>query len=109
MLHSLYDYAVRQGLSIPAGFAKKTVKAYISVSSHSAYCDVVLGGGEAEICPDIGAAANGTKLCNVLVEKRSVVFPAESSEKSDFFQRSLRDAAAADQRLNACVSAFHLQ
>ena len=106
MLHSLYDYAVRQGLSIPAGFAKKTVKAYISVSSHSAYCDVVLGGGEAEICPDIGAAANGTKLCNVLVEKRSVVFPAESSEKSDFFQRSLRDAAAADQRLNACVSAL---
>lgn len=106
MLHSLYDYAVRQGLTIPAGFAKKTVKAYISVSSRSAYCDVVLGGGEAEICPDIGAAANGTKLCNVLVEKRSVVLPAEPSEKSAFFQRSLRNAAAADQRLNACVSAL---
>ena len=106
MLHSLYDYAVRQGLTIPAGFAKKTVTAYISVSSHSAYCDVVMGGEEAEICPDIGAAANGTKLCNVLVEKRSVVLPAEASEKSAFFQRSLRDAAAADLRLNACVSAL---
>jgi len=109
MLHSLYDYAVRQGLTIPAGFAKKTVKAFISVSSHSAYCDVVLGSEEAEICPDIGTAAKGPKLCNVLIEKRSVVLPEEPSEKNAFFQRSLRDAAAADPRLGVCVSALEVK
>lgn len=104
MLRSLYDYAIRNSLTIPPGFAKKTVKAYISVSSRSSYCGVTMGDGQAEICPDIGSAAKGPKACNVLVEKRSVVFSEEPSEKNAFFLKSLRDAAAADPRLKACVS-----
>lgn len=104
MLRSLYDYAVRNGLTIPPGFAMKTVKAYISVSSSSSYCGVTAGDGQAEMTPDIGTAANGTKMCNVLVEKRSVILPEEASEKSAFFHKTLRDAAIADARLKACVS-----
>ena len=33
MLNALYDYAVRHELSLPDGYAKKTVAAYISFST----------------------------------------------------------------------------
>ena len=106
MLKSLYDYAARHKLALPAGCVNKTVKAYISLSAHSDYVGVMLGGDEAVPCPDIGSLANGTKLSNVIVEKRSVVLPEEPSAKSECFLDALRSVAEAVPEWQVCVTAM---
>ena len=106
MLKSLYDYALRHELALPAGCVNKTVKAYLSLSAQSDYAGVIMGDAEPVPCPDIGSLANGTKLSNVIVEKRSVVLPEEPSAKSAFFLSALRDAAEAVPECAVCVAAL---
>lgn len=103
MLKSLYDYAMRNDLTLPAGYVKKTVKAYISFSSHSDYVGVVMGDDEAVPCPDIGSLANGTSKSNVIVEKRTVVIPSETSAKSEFFKDALKSAGEYNYAFSLCA------
>ena len=104
MLKSLYDYAIRNNYSIPPGFIKKTIKAYISLSSTSDFVDVKMGTDEAVMCPDIGSLANGKDKSNVIVEKCAIVLSNEPTVKSEFFIKTLRDAAKSVPELHVCVS-----
>lgn len=90
MLNALYDYAVRHELSLPDGYAKKTVAAYISFSSKvDDYVEIHMGDDREIPCPDIGSLANGKEKSNIIVEKRSVVIPDEENAKSNFFRNAL--------------------
>ena len=107
MLKSLYDYAVRNRLILPPGYVNKTVKAYIVLSSKNVdFADIILSDGKEIPAPDIGSLANGTDKSNVLLEKRSIVFPAESTAKSDFFLNALKDAAKEEPLLIPCIQAI---
>lgn len=104
MLKALYDYATRNGLTLPPGFTKKTVKAYILLYEDGTFQDVELSDGTEVIAPDIGSLANGTDKSNVLMEKRSIVIPEADSAKHDFFIRALRDAAESETKLAFCAA-----
>ena len=107
MLRSLYDYALRNGLTLPPGYVKKTAKAFIALSTENKdFAAVILSNGEALPAPDIGSLANGTDKSNVLLEKRSIVFPAEPSPKSVFFLNALKEAAKAEPKLFPCIRAI---
>lgn len=106
MLKALYDYALRNHLSPPSGYAPKRIKAWISVSTLSDFINVVQGDELDILCPDIGSLANGTKKSNVLAEKRSVIFPDENSDKTAFFLKTMRDAAACDPAWIPCLGAI---
>ncbi len=106
MLKALYDYGMRRQLALPHGFMGKNVKAYISLSEREDSVSVYLGDGEPVPCPDIGSLANGKDKSNVLVEKRSVVIPAQPGSKSVFFLESLRSASEAEPLLKPCVHAL---
>lgn len=106
MLKALYDYAIQRGLTVPDGCVKKTVKAYVCLSSvNPDYAEVIPGGEEAVVCPDIGSLANGTDKSNVLCEKRSVVFATEENAKGRFFWNAMADCAQYDAQLKRCVQA----
>ena len=107
MLKSLYDYAIRRELALAPGYVKKSVKAYISLSSAKPdYVSIQLGDGEEIPCPDIGSAANGKTACNALSEKRSVVIPEEPTPKSASFLESLHSASEYEPALAFCVRAL---
>ena len=106
MLKSLYDYALRHELALPAGCVNNTVKAYLSLSAYSDYVGVIMGDAEPVPCPDIGSKSKGPEKSNVIVEKRSVVLPEEPSAKSAFFLAALRDAAEAVPECAVCVAAL---
>ncbi len=107
MLKSLYDYAVRNGLTLPPGYVKKTVKAYIALlSDHEDFVTIIPGNDKEIPAPDIGSLANGTDKSNVLLEKRSIVFPAESTAKSAFFLNAIKDAAKFEPLLIPCIQAI---
>lgn len=104
MLRALYDYAIKHELTVPDGYVKKTVKAYISVSStNREYLEVVMGKDEQIPCPDIGSLANGTDKSNVLIEKRSVVVPEEATNKSEFFLNTLKALGENDFKAKLCA------
>lgn len=107
MLKSLYDYAVRNGLTLSPGYMNKTVKAYVALlSNQEDFATIIPGNDEAIPAPDIGSLANGTDKSNVLLEKRSIVFPAESTAKSAFFLTALKDASAYEPLLIPCIKAI---
>ena len=107
MLKSLYDYAVRNGLTLPPGYVNKTAKAYVILSSKSEdFAEVLLSDGKEIPAPDIGSLANGTDKSNVLLEKRSIVFPTEPTAKSSFFLNALKDAAKFEPLLIPCIQAI---
>lgn len=106
MLKALYDYGVRNHLVLPAGYVAKTIKAYISFSDCGNFLGIYHGDSEAVPCPDIGSLANGKDKSNVLVEKRSVVIPPETTVKSTFFLNALRSAAQLEPMLNLCITAL---
>ena len=103
MLKALYDYALAHRLTPPPGYAPKTVKAWVEVSTKSDYVGVVPGDGEEILCPDIGSLANGTTKSNVLTEKRSVIFPTENAQKTEFFLQTMRGAAEGDPVWYRCL------
>lgn len=106
MLKALYDYAVRYQLTLPVGYVRKTVKAYISLSQEDRFLGIELGDDEPVTAPDIGSLANGKDKSNVLLEKRSVVLPDEASAKSRFFLDALKDGGGEDPRLILCAAAL---
>ena len=107
MLRALYDYAIRKQLTLPPGYVKKTVKAWIDLSSISAdYLGLWMGDGTEIPCPDIGSFANSKDKSNVLVEKRTIVLPEEETPKSRFFREALRSAAAYERKAAICAEAL---
>lgn len=106
MLNALYNYAKRRELILPAGYVKKTVKAYISLDANGRFLDIEMGSEEAISAPDIGSLANGKDKSNILVEKRSVVIPEEPTAKGRFFLHALRDGGQAEPKLLLCADAL---
>lgn len=104
MLNALYDYAVRHELSLPDGYAKKTVAAYISFSSTvDEYVEIHMGDDREIPCPDIGSLANGKEKSNIIVEKRSVVIPDEENAKSNFFRNALVELGQVEPDAALCA------
>lgn len=105
MLKALYDYAVVHDLSLPDGYVKKTVSAYIMFSSETPDFVGIWMGDDREIaCPDIGSLANGKEKSNIIVEKRSVVIPDEANAKSDFFRNALVQFGEVDSDASLCAA-----
>ncbi len=105
MLKALYDYANRHDLVPPAGYVEKTVKAYVSLStSDMDFAEIEMGGEQNVLCPDIGSLANGKDKCNVLAEKRSVIFGDASPAKRKFFWDAMRETAEYEPVIRACLN-----
>lgn len=104
MLKALYDYAMTNDLSLPQGYAKKTVAAYIWLSSADPeFLEIRLGDNQAVACPDIGSLANGKDKSNIIVEKRSVVIPEADNPKSRFFLDALTRLGEIDPDAKLCA------
>lgn len=104
MLNALYDYAVRHELSLPDGYAKKTVAAYISFSTDAPdYVGIQMGTEREIACPDIGSLANSKEKSNIIVEKRSVVIPDADNVKSAFFYNALARFGQVDADAALCA------
>ena len=71
MLTELYEYALRKNLAARPGFKPKRVKAYAELSGAGEFLGISVREKNAPsvYAPDIGAAANGTRYCNPLIEK----------------------------------------
>ena len=106
VLKALYDYAQRMNLTLPAGYAEKTIKAFLCLTGDGHFVGVRMDGVNPFCCPDIGSLANGTDKSNLLVEKYSVVFPLESTPKSRFFRDGLNDLGTVEPLANVCVKAL---
>lgn len=109
MLRELYDYALRENLILPAGYVKKPVLAYISLSKDGNYVGIVSAENEKVPCPDIGSMANSGEKCNVLAEKRSILFPGDEKQrekyaaKAAYFRQTMTEAAKLEPRLEFCL------
>lgn len=108
MLKALYDYSVRNGLTLPPGFDKEQIRAYISLTASGDFLGIEQCTDELLLCPDIGSKANGNK-CNVLAEKIEIIlFDSEKASKPstrfkhEFFCRTLQDAAKEVPLLSVC-------
>ena len=72
MLNALYRYAIRENLVLPAGYVKKTIRAYVSLGADGRFLGVIPGDADKVPCPDIGSMANsGGILANVGVRIRT--------------------------------------
>ena len=106
MLKALYDYGIRNHLTIPPGFLKKNIRAYICLSDSGRFLGIEqCGKEETQICPDIGSLANSPDKCNPLAEKESVVL-GKPGKKSDYFRMLLKEGSACADRLRVCLSAL---
>lgn len=74
MLTELYRYALDKGLAAQPGFKPKRVKAYVLLSASGEFLGIHTREKDAPAvyAPDIGAAANGTRYCNPLIEKAKI-------------------------------------
>ena len=112
MLRALYDYAVQEQLTLPAGYVKKNVRAYVSLAKDGRFLGIMPGSAEKVPCPDIGSMANSGDKCNVLAEKRCILFPADEKQrdkyaaKASYFRSALADAARAEPALELCLNAM---
>lgn len=106
MLKALYDYAVRERLTLPPGYVNKTIKAYISLYADGRFLGIEMGDELPVPCPDIGSLANGTDKSNVLVEKSSLVLPESENAKSTFFLKALVDAGRYEPAWALCAAAL---
>lgn len=106
MLKALYDYGIRNRLTIPPGFLRKSIRAYICLSAGGKFLAIEqCGKDETRICPDIGSRANGPDKCNPLAEKAAVIL-GDSGEKSDCFRTYLREGGAQIPCLRVCLNAL---
>lgn len=104
MLKALYDYALAHDLTLPDGYVKKTVAAYLCFSSRSeSFVELWMGDTRLIPCPDVGSLANGTEKSNVIVEKRSVVLPEAENAKSRFFKQALEQLGETDPDARLCA------
>lgn len=106
MLKALHDYAIQHNLTLPSGYANKTVKAYILLYEDGRFQDIEMGTDDAIPAPDIGSLANGKDKSNVLLEKRSVVIPEEETAKSRFFLDALKSGGEWEPMLRLCAKAL---
>ena len=112
MLKELYDYALRENLILPAGYVKKNVRTYVSLSKDGEFLGIMPGQEEKVPCPDIGSLANSGDKCNVLAEKRCILFPGDETQrekyaaKAAYFRETMADAAKAEPRLMLCLNAM---
>lgn len=85
MLEELYRYALNHELAARPGFKPKRPKAYFHLSASGQFLDLEIREKDAtEVsAPDAGAAANGTRYCNPLIEKAGIVLRIVSDEKKD--------------------------
>lgn len=106
MLKELYDYALENDLILPAGFIKKKVHAYVLLAKDGKFLGIMPGQDEKVPCPDIGSMAHSRDKCNVLAEKRSILFPSEDTPKAAYFRETMAEAAKAEPRLALCLNAL---
>lgn len=85
MLTELYRYALDHGLAAQPGFKPKRVKAYVLLSADGKFLGVHVREKDAPAvyAPDIGAAANGTRYCNPLIEKAKIPLGIVEDPKGD--------------------------
>lgn len=108
MLTELYEYAMRKSLAARPGFKPKRVKAYVELGASGELLGVSVREKNAPsvYAPDIGAAANGTRYCNPLIEKAKIPLGIlENPEKDQniptkqaFFLSMLEDGASCEPR-----------
>ncbi len=106
MLKALYDYAQRMNLTLPAGYAEKTIKAFLCLTRDGRFAGVRMDESNNFRCPDIGSLANGTDKSNLLVEKYSVIFPPEPTPKSRFFREGMKDFGKIEPLAEVCWEAL---
>jgi len=116
MLTELYQYAMDKKLSARPGFKQKSLKAYVVLSSQGEFLDILVRekGAQPVYAPDIGAAANGTRYCNFLVEKAKIplriVEDAQKDKniptKSDFYLSMLEKGGAFEPRFLVVAGAL---
>lgn len=85
MLEELYRYAVDHKLAARPGFKPKRPRGYFHLSASGQFLDLEVREKDAETvnAPDAGAAANGTRYCNPLIEKAGIVLCIVNDEKKD--------------------------
>lgn len=85
MLEELYRYAVDHELTARPGFKPKRPKGYFHLSAAGDFLELEVREKDAkEIpAPDIGAAANGTRYCNPVIEKSGIILNIVNDEKKD--------------------------
>ena len=85
MLEELYRYAVDHELAARPGFKPKRPKGYFHLSASGHFLDLEVREKDAEPvnAPDAGAAANGTRYCNPMIEKAGIALCIVSDEKKD--------------------------
>lgn len=85
MLEELYRYAIGHELVMRPGFKSKHPRGYFHLSLSGQFLDLEVREKNAEevIAPDAGAAANGTRYCNPLIEKAGIVLCIVCDEKKD--------------------------
>lgn len=85
MLEELYRYALDHELAVRPGFKPKHPKAYFHLSAAGQFLDLEVRekNVEAVNAPDAGAAANGTRYCNPLIEKAGIVLCIVNDEEKD--------------------------
>lgn len=106
MLKALYDYGIRNNLTIPPGFIRKNIRAYICLSDSGGFLGIELcGKDEEQICPDIGSKAKGGDKCNPLAEKLSVVL-GDDGKKPEYFRELLRVGSDCAPCLRICLNAL---
>lgn len=112
MLNALYRYAIRENLVLPAGYVKKAIRAYVSLGADGRFLGVIPGDADKVPCPDIGSMANSGEKCNVLAEKRSILFPGDEKQRDQYaakrayFQAALSEEAREEPRLTVCLKAM---
>ena len=105
MLKALYDYGIRNQLTVPPGFIRKPIRAYICLSWNGKFLEIEMCKEETQVCPDIGSMANGPDRCNPLAEKASIIL-ADSGKKPEYFRQLLRDGMAKADVLRVCLNAL---
>lgn len=85
MLEELYQYAVNHELAARPGFKPKRPRGYFHLSASGLFLDLEIKEKDALAvsAPDAGAAANGTRYCNPLIEKAGIVLCIVADEKKD--------------------------
>ena len=101
MLKALYDYGVRNGLTLPPGFVKKQIRAYISLTANGDFLGMEQCTDELLPCPDIGSLANSPDKCNLLAEKCGIILfvPQPEAQRAAPKMRSFARRCAAVPKL----------
>ena len=85
MLEELYRYAIDHKLAARPGFKPKRLKGYFHLSAAGEFLELEVREKDAEPvgAPDAGAAAQGPRYCNPLIEKAGIVLCMVNDEKKD--------------------------